>query len=808
MLPVRYSRSSTESYASTPTQLPPLGVKFVVAALQRHAILIALCTALFIGVGVAYTRLSPKVYEAGAMVRFEAERVNMPQLVEMLVTDKTISTEVEVLKSRASAVAVIDSLGLRARISDPKDAPVSSVLSWWSVPQLADSGTLVFTRAADKQFNIARSSTTAPLSTARVGDTVRVAGISFVLSEHADSVSAFTLRVDPLEATVARVSSSLNVAAPSRDVDLINIRARSVDPKQAAAIANLLAHNVIADRQSFRSGRTDAAATFLQSQSDSLGKQMRATEDSLRAYQQREHVIDVPQQASAEVARLASLQANLAGLRSERDAAASLVTQFREDSVNGVVGGQSASRRLVGFPALLGSQSASVLLGALAQVESERSQLLIRRVPGDSDVVALTRRARDIEQQLSGIASSYLKGLSDQVASLERESQGFRSQLDALPAKALQTARLERDSKVLNDLWVLVQTRLKEAQASGVSRDPAMRIVDAAVAPAKPIRPRMLVNLALALVFGTSAGVVIALLLAINDKAVRSRDDAERVTGLPVLSALPRLAGGQARQAKRVSSGSKNIPSLRASGSQRALTSLESHLISNPEIPGSYTESLNQLFASLAWGQQNPRPRSLVFTSPLPGEGKTLSALNFALHGAARRLNVLLIDADLRCGVVSTSLGIKSTPGFAEVLGQGVSEAEAIQIVDVPDVGTLSVIASGQLPRMPGSIFTQERVKDILSRLAPRYDLVVIDSPPVNLLADAAILGSAADAVVLIVRAGFTQSDDLNYAMDQLTAMRATVIGTVLNDIDLRHNARDDGSYRYLEEAARYGRPS
>lgn len=787
--------------------LPPLGVKFVIAALQRHALLIGLCTALFAGIGVAYTKLSPKVYEAGAMVRFEAERVNMPQLVEMLVTDKTISTEVEVLKSRASAVAVIDSLGLRARIGKPKDAPVSSVFAWWSVPQLADSGTLVFTRRADKQFDIARSEATPSIATARVGDTTRVGGIAFVLSARADSVPAFTLHVDPLEVAVGRVTSSLNIAAPSRDVDLINIRARSVDPAQAAAIANLLAHNVIEDRQSFRSGRTDAAATFLEQQSDSLGRQMRATEDSLRAYQQREHVIDVPQQASAEVARLASLQANLAGLRAERDAAASLVSQFREDSINGVVGGQSASRRLVGFPALLGSQSASVLLGALAQVESERSQLLIRRVPGDSDVVALTRRARDIELQLSGIATSYLRGLSDQVASLERESQGFRSQLDALPAKALQTARLERDSKVLNDLWVLVQTRLKEAQASGVSRDPAMRIVDAAVAPTKPIRPRMLINLALALVFGTSAGVAIALLLAINDKAVRSRDDAERVTGLPVLSALPRLAGGRPNQTKRVSSGSQNVSLLRGTrGSQRAVSSVGSHLISNPDVPGSYTESLNQLFASLAWGQLNPRPRSLVFTSPLPGEGKTLSALNFALHGAARRLNVLLIDADLRCGVVSASLGIKATPGFSDLLAQTVTDADAIQIVQVPDVGTLSVIASGDLPRMPGAIFTQERVKDILVRLAPRYDLVVIDSPPVNLLADAAILGSAADAVVLVVRAGFTQADDLNYAMDQLASMRATVIGTILNDIDLRHNSRDDGSYRYLEEAARYGR--
>ncbi len=92
------------------------------------------------------------------------------------------------------------------------------------------------------------------------------------------------------------------------------------------------------------------------------------------------------------------------------------------------------------------------------------------------------------------------------------------------------------------------------------------------------------------------------------------------------------------------------------------------------------------------------------------------------------------------------------------------------------------------------------RVRRSLRALAPRFDLVVIDTPPVNVLADAALLGAAADAVLLVVRAGRTQSDALRYAMDQLTAARAPVIGTLLNDIDLRHNVSDDEAYRYLAE--------
>ena len=143
-----------------------------------------------------------------------------------------------------------------------------------------------------------------------------------------------------------------------------------------------------------------------------------------------------------------------------------------------------------------------MLLGALAQVETERSQLLIRRTPADSDVVMLTGRIRDMEVQLQGIAESYLQGLTNQVASLEREGQRFGTQLDALPEKELQSARRERDTKVLNDLYVLVQTRLKEAEITGAAGDPTVRIADLAVPAVKPLRPRPLINFALSLVLG------------------------------------------------------------------------------------------------------------------------------------------------------------------------------------------------------------------------------------------------------------------------------------------------------------------
>jgi capsular exopolysaccharide synthesis family protein len=335
-----------------------------------------------------------------------------------------------------------------------------------------------------------------------------------------------------------------------------------------------------------------------------------------------------------------------------------------------------------------------------------------------------------------------------------------------------------------------VQTRLKESQITGAVADPTVRLVDAAAPPPRPLRPSLPVNLALSLMLGCLVGVTASLARDYGDRSVRSRADALAAARLPVLAAMPRVRNR----------GLKAMP-WRRLPPHEAIASL---LVTRPDTPTGYVESFNQLFANLALAYREKPLKVVMFTSPLPGEGKTLSAINFALIGASRGLRMLLIDADLRCGVVNSVLGCSRERGFAELLAGTAQAGEVLRQVSLGEHGSLMVIPSGTLPRVPGRVLNVERVEAVLGALAPKFDFVVIDTPPVNLLADAALLASAADAVLLVVRAGYTQRDSLRYAMDQLEAVRAPVLGTLLNDIDLRRNTRDDGAYRYIGDAERY----
>ena len=815
MMPVRADPHPGESRGPIAAEAAEPSLRSLGAALLRHKLLIGLSILIAVALGTAYTLSARPVYEAVSVVRFEVERLDLPQLVQVPSTANLITTEIEVLRGRSAAEAVIDSLGLRARLDAPKRGRRSELFSAIGVSPTADSGTLVLRSRVDSVFVVSRPDAPDVLALARVGDTTTVAGARFVVMPAALGVPELRLRIDLEEDAIERFQAGLRISRPTREADLIAIRTRANDPREAAAMANLLAHNIIAGRQAFRRGRTDVAATFLQEQAESLRQQLGEAEDDLRAYREREHVVDAPQQSRSQVARLANLQAELAVIRAERDAFATLLAQLRDDTSGNSLGGQAPSRRLMAFPSILKNQSASVLLGELADVETRRAELLIRRVPGDADVQVLTARIREIETQLQGIAESFLQSLSNQVASLEGEARRFATQLDAMPEKELQAARREREARVLNDLWVLVQTRLKEAELTGAVADPTVRIVDRAASPLRPVRPRPLVNIALSLMAGVLIGIGASLAREHGDRSVRSRADALAAAGLPVLGAIPRVnhrgfprLPWRRHQSRDRLLLSGNETSLRdyAIGSKRDRTAagLSSLLVAGPTASAAHVESFNQLFANLALTHRQQPLKVVVFTSPLPAEGKTLSAINFALTGASRGLRMLLIDADLRCGVVNTVLGCKRTPGLAELLSGTAQVEEALRRVVVGENTALVVVPSGALPKAPGRILAIEKVHDVLADLAPQFDFVVIDTPPVNLLADAALLGSAADGVILVVRAGHTKADDLRYAMEQLEATNAPVIGTLLNDVDLRHNARDDGAYRYLIDAERY----
>jgi len=207
-------------------------------------------------------------------------------------------------------------------------------------------------------------------------------------------------------------------------------------------------------------------------------------------------------------------------------------------------------------------------------------------------------------------------------------------------------------------------------------------------------------------------------------------------------------------------------------------------------------EAYGILQTNIAFALPDQQVRTVVVTSALPGEGKTTSAVNLSLSFARRGLRVLLIDADLRRAAVHTVFEAPREPGLREVLKGSVPLERAYRSVEV-DGQMMHFLAAGAPVLSPTSLLDSEPMRTLLARLREAYDVVVIDSPPANIVTDAAVLGAMADGVILVARVGRSEAAAVGWAIDHLRHVRATVLGVVLNDIDFKRDAAYDPTYRY-----------
>ena len=268
---------------------------------------------------------------------------------------------------------------------------------------------------------------------------------------------------------------------------------------------------------------------------------------------------------------------------------------------------------------------------------------------------------------------------------------------------------------------------------------------------------------------------MLAFLLEALNTSIRRPEDLEAVLHLPGLAVIPRISGGSA--------GRSRLRRLLGAGKQAGTQ------IGSP-MSGDHTfsigiEAFRNLRTSLIWSDGGEALKTLVVTSAAPGEGKTLTAANLAVTLAYDGLRVLLVDCDIRRPRVHGLFRMPRSPGLMEVLiaSNGVGGPSALPAaIRETSVTGLSVLPCGALPSNAAHLLSGTRMRILLQELREQYDIIVLDTPPVLATADAGIVASLTDGVLLVVRAGTTDRNAAQRAYQQLANVGARVVGTVLND--------------------------
>jgi polysaccharide biosynthesis transport protein len=406
---------------------------------------------------------------------------------------------------------------------------------------------------------------------------------------------------------------------------------------------------------------------------------------------------------------------------------------------------------------------------------------------GQTTVVEV-RASSTIAGQAAEVANAYANGylrsqrtqslnnLQAAGSQIQSKIDALQKQIDAISAQVsaasgtqqvavLSNLGSQRDSLVAQQ--ALFKQQLAQLQLNASVATSGGQIVTPAVTPTSPSSPRPKRTAVLALVVGLLFGIGVCFVLDYVDDSVRSREDADRAAhGLPDLGLIPRIAGWKSTDRPRV--------------------------ISIEEPKSAAAEAYRTLRTSIQFVALDHPLRIIQVTSAGAEEGKTTTVANVAVALASTGDRVCMCCCDLRRPRIHDLFGLENKVGFTSVILGQVPASAAIQ--RVVGVENLSLLASGPLPPNPSELLASDRASEVIRSLAAMYDIVILDSPPVLPVTDAAIISAVADGTILVINMGESTRRDIGRAVEILRQVHATLIGTALNGVS---EDTADGYYRY-----------
>jgi capsular exopolysaccharide synthesis family protein len=587
---------------------------------------------------------------------------------------------------------------------------------------------------------------------------------------------------------------------------VLRVTFKHTDPELSAAITNAATKVFIERSFERKTSRFADTSGWLERSTRELKSKVQEAQAALADYTQRNGIYSPDGKENLTADKLTTLHGEMTRAEMNRMLKQSLYDEVKQG-------------RVAKLPEAFSDPKIGTLQTELDKLKVEAAELGVKYGPENPRVAEVEQKVKALRGQVEENRGALEEKLKADYERSVRDEQSIKQALGRAKGEAVQQNQaatqygaLKADVETMTSMYTDFLKQTKQADLQLAEQHNNLRVIEPAEVPGSPIGPMRMRTILIGFLVSLIGGLGLAFFLEYLDNTVKSVEDVLRIAQLPTLAVIPSIntettRGLPVRQ-RDGGNGSVSIgQGLSLVTTSHTSPGNMSRLVALDQL-SSVVEAYRMLRTSVLLSAAGNPPKTILFTSGQPGEGKTTTAINTAISLAQLGSSVLLIDADLRRPTVHKIFKMNQANGLSTFLSRQVEIDSLVHKLWVPN---LYVLPCGPIPPNPAELISSERMKEALRALSGKFDHILIDSPPLINVTDPVILSTMVDGVILVVQAGRSTRDVLRRARQELNSVGAKIFGVVLNNLDVKREGYDNyvatyGAYGYgdaREEASR-----
>jgi len=597
----------------------------------------------------------------------------------------------------------------------------------------------------------------------------------------------------------------------TRQTDILEVVYRDSNPAKAASVVNKLFDIYIQNDITNNRQEAQAARIFIEKQLPQVEEVVKQAELALRQFKESNQVIDLGSEAKSAVDTITSIRNQAAAVQTELSSTtvesknlqatmglnADVAYLWSSPSIQQVLQELQQTGQRITLERTRYRDENPVIID-LSQKQLSLTNLLEQRV-GQEMAAKLQDRTKmtQVGGNQQELINTFVKletqrlGLIAKSENLSNLLATYQDRTAILPKLEQQQRALERKLRVAQSTYESLLARLQTVRIAENQTVGNVRVLAPAVVPSlgEQVFPRRNLNVGIGIVFGLVLAGVVVTILETLDRSIKTIDEIRDLSGYPIMGIIPDFNYSTTRKNR------KDLPSS-------AIATTSSQLIVRDAPRSPITESFRILQTNLQFSNSDNTLKVIVVTSSVPQEGKSTIAANLALTMADLGKKVLLIDVDMRKPSQHKIWQLDNKQGLSNVLTDQTTLADTkISLGE-----NIDIVTSGPIPPNPVTLIQSKRMAELVETASSHYDLVILDSPPVTVAADASILGKVGNGVLLVVRPEVADSGSFGYTKRVLEQSEQNVFGLVINGITPENNSYSYNYYYYM--SSYYGEES